>query len=100
MLFNSVDFLIFFPIVVLVYFIVPKKARYIWLLVASYYFYMCWNIKYIVLLVGSTLTTWLAGKVISASKKLLWKKIFFSNWIQKSFNIFNRNQIFEIINKD
>lgn len=75
MLFNSVDFLIFFPIVVLVYFIVPKKARYIWLLVASYYFYMCWNIKYIVLLVGSTLTTWLAGKVISASKKLLWKKI-------------------------
>ena len=40
MLFNSVSFLIYFPIVVLINFVLPKKARNIWLLVASYYFYM------------------------------------------------------------
>lgn len=61
MLFNSLDFLIFFPIVVLVYFIIPKKIRYIWLLVASYYFYMCWNAKYALLIGVSTLITYLSG---------------------------------------
>ena len=41
MSFNSIEFLIFFPIVVAVYFLVPRKLKSIWLLVASYYFYMC-----------------------------------------------------------
>lgn len=75
MLFNSIDFLFFFPIVALIYFIVPKKTRYIWLLVASYYFYMCWNVKYVLLLLLSTVTTWLAGWLISVFKKPLQKKI-------------------------
>ena len=43
MLFNSFDFLVFFPIVVILYYAIPKKFRYLWLLAASYYFYMCWN---------------------------------------------------------
>ncbi len=61
MLFNSIDFLIFFPIVVLVYFIIPKKIKYIWLLIASYYFYMGWNAKYALLLFFSTAVTYLSG---------------------------------------
>ena len=40
MLFNSIDFLIFFPIVTAIYLILPKKVKYIWLLIASFYFYM------------------------------------------------------------
>lgn len=43
MLFNSLDFLIFFPAVTLLYFIMPQKLKQMWLLVVSYYFYMCWN---------------------------------------------------------
>lgn len=69
MLFNSVHFLIFFPIVVLIYFIVPRKLRYLWLLAASYYFYMCWNVKYIVLILSSTLVTWLAGRFVYACQR-------------------------------
>ena len=69
MLFNSVHFLIFFPIVVLIYFIVPRKLRYLWLLAASYYFYMCWNVKYIVLILSSTLVTWLAGRFVYACRR-------------------------------
>ena len=57
MLFNSIDFLVFFPIVVLIYFIIPIKLRYIWLLVASYYFYMSWNAKYVILILFSTIVT-------------------------------------------
>ena len=65
MLFNSVSFLIFFPIVVLMYFLIPKRMKYIWLLIASYYFYMSWNPKYVLLMMMSTVLTWLAGWGIS-----------------------------------
>lgn len=64
MLFNSIDFLIFFPVVVLVYLMIPKKIRYIWLLVTSYYFYMSWNAQYALLILASTLTTYLAGWLV------------------------------------
>lgn len=69
MVFNSLDFLIFFPIVVLVYFIIPRKIRYIWLLVASYYFYMCWNAEYALLIGVSTIITYLSGLCLSYLKK-------------------------------
>ena len=54
MLFNSGIFLLFFPIVVLGYFLLPKKAKNFWLLVSSYYFYMSWNAVYGLLLFGCT----------------------------------------------
>lgn len=61
MLFNSYNFMIFFPIVVLVYFIIPKKIRYLWLLFSSYYFYMGWNPKYAILIALSTVITYISG---------------------------------------
>ena len=64
MQFNSIHFLIFFPVVLAVYFIVPKKLRYLWLLAASYYFYMSWNTKYAVLIAFSTVVTYLTGILI------------------------------------
>ncbi len=75
MVFNSIDFLIFFPIVVAIYFIVPKKIRYIWLLVASYYFYMCWNAKYALLMGTSTLITYLSGLFLWKLKKVWLRKL-------------------------
>ena len=75
MLFNSVSFLIFFPIVVLIYFIVPKKLRYIWLLISSYYFYMSWNAKYALLILFSTVTTWVLSLAINKAGKKSVKKL-------------------------
>ncbi len=72
MLFNTKEFLFFLPIVLLVTFIIPKKIRYIWLLIASYYFYMCWNAKYAFLLLFSTLVTYLGGLGIEWCKKQAW----------------------------
>lgn len=69
MLFNSLEFLIFFPIVLLIYFVIPKKVRYIWLLITSYYFYMCWNAAYALLLLASTLITFAAGLLIEKCKE-------------------------------
>lgn len=68
MLFNSLHFLIFFPIVLLVYFIVPDKMKYLWLLASSYYFYMCWNAKYALLILASTIITYASGLMIEKIK--------------------------------
>lgn len=70
MLFNSIDFLIFFPIVTAIYLILPKKVKYIWLLIASFYFYMSWNPKYIVLIVFSIAVTYAMGLIIEKAKKV------------------------------
>ena len=75
MLFNSLQFLIFFPIVTLVYFLIPHKVRYLWLLGASYYFYMCWNPEYALLMLTSTFITYLSGIFIDKGKTVLSRKI-------------------------
>ena len=69
MLFNSYSFMLFFPIVLCIYFVIPKKARHVWLLVASYYFYMGWNAKYAILIAISTIVTYLGGLCIEKWKE-------------------------------
>ena len=69
MSFNSIDYLIFFPIVVLLYFVLPEKIKMYWLLVASYYFYMSWNAKYGLLIMFSTFTTYICGLVLEKVKR-------------------------------
>ena len=61
MIFNSYAFLAFFPIVTLAYYLMPMRARRPWLLAASYYFYMCWNAQYALLIAASTLVTYLCA---------------------------------------
>lgn len=61
MVFNSLQFIVFFPIVVLGYFLLPHKYRWFWLLIASIYFYMSWNPKFIILIFATIITTYLSG---------------------------------------
>lgn len=83
MLFNSYQFLLFFPIVILIYYLIPVRARSIWLLVSSYYYYMCWDIKYTLLIVASTVVTyfcglaldWIRGKCKCEQKSLRYCKL-------------------------
>ncbi|MBQ5782416.1 MAG: MBOAT family protein [Oscillospiraceae bacterium] len=65
MQFNSAQFLIFFPLVTLGYFVIPDRHKNKWLLAASYYFYMCWNAVYAVLIFFSTLSTWVCANFVS-----------------------------------
>lgn len=69
MLFNSTQFIIFFPIVVLLYFIVPKKIRVYVLLLASYVFYMGWSAKYALLIAASTIITYISGLMLDRLDK-------------------------------
>ena len=68
MTFNSISFLFFFPAVVLCYYLLPHRYRWIWLLVSSYYFYMSWNPKYVLLIAFSTAVTWAGGQMIEARR--------------------------------
>ena len=61
MQFNSINFLIFFPIVLFFYFFLPRKCRTLLLLIASYFFYMSWNAKYAILIATSTLATYISA---------------------------------------
>lgn len=70
MLFNSLAFLLFFPIVAIVFFLIPSlKWRNMFLLVASYYFYMNWEPVYALLLITSTAITFFAGILIEKDAK-------------------------------
>lgn len=69
MLFNSYAFLIFLPIVVILYWLLPHRFRYVMLLVASYYFYMSWNPSLVFLILGTTLLSYVTGLIIGKSKK-------------------------------
>lgn len=68
MLFNTIDFLVFFPVVTIIFFVIPKKLRILWLLIASYYFYMSWNPKYAVLIAISTIITFFSGFLMEKVK--------------------------------
>ncbi len=81
MLFNSAQFLVFFPVVALLYFAIPQRVKHLWLLAASYYFYMCWNPRYAILIAVSTAITYLSGLLIAkdgaAGRKKLWVALSF-----------------------
>ncbi|MFN8273471.1 MAG: MBOAT family O-acyltransferase [Flavobacteriaceae bacterium] len=86
MLFNSVDFLIFLPIVFLVYwFVVPKdlqKQNFL-LLIASYFFYACWDLRFLPLLMASTLLDFYTGAKIHQTDSLRTRKL----WLMISIGI-------------
>ncbi len=68
MLFNSFEFLIFFPIVVLLYFLSPYKLRVILLLVASCIFYMYFKPEYLLILFFLIIVDYFAGFFIAKAK--------------------------------
>jgi len=70
MLFNSLDFVVFFPFVVGLYFLLPDRVRWMLLLVASYFFYMYWNPRYAVLILLSTTIDYFAAIQMGNAKRL------------------------------
>src|SRR5215208_2167788 len=64
MLFNSFTFLIFFPVVVTIYFVLPHRLRWAWLLAASCYFYMAFIPVYILILFFTIVVDYAAGILI------------------------------------
>ncbi len=88
MLFNSLNFAIFLPIVFFLYwFVANKNARHqnILLLIASYYFYGCWDWRFLLLLFFSTYLDYYTGIKMSDAKNQRVKKFWF--WLSISVNL-------------
>lgn len=66
MLFNSIDFVWFLPLIVGLYYLVPARLRWILLLAASYTFYMFWKVEYVLLILGSTVVDYLMARQMAA----------------------------------
>jgi alginate O-acetyltransferase complex protein AlgI len=71
MLFNSIHFLLFFIVVTTLYFVLSHKYRWVLLLGAGYYFYLGWQYEFLLLLLISTIFTFIVGRAIddAAEKK-------------------------------
>lgn len=106
MLFNSFTYILFFPLVVLLYYIIPNKNRWLYLLLVSYGFYMNWNPVYALLLLFVTIVSYFAGLFIknksdNKSKKILIISIIISLIpliIFKYLNFIN-DSVFTILNE-
>ena len=66
--FNSLQFLIFLPVVLILHWLLPHKYRWMLLLGASYYFYMSWNAELVFLIAGTTLVSYLAGQAVERAQ--------------------------------
>lgn len=69
MLFNSLNYLVFFGTVAGLYFTLPHRFRTVLLLLASYGFYMAWEPGYVVLIWISTAVDYVAGRIMGASAR-------------------------------
>ena len=76
MTFNSLEFLIFFPVVTVLYFLLPSRFRWILLLGASYYFYMSWNPRLVFLILFTTLVSYGAALLLERTENKALRKAY------------------------
>jgi alginate O-acetyltransferase complex protein AlgI len=88
MLFNSINFAIFLPVVFILYWFVANKkllAQNVLLLCASYFFYASWDWRFLFLLIFSTLLDFYSGIKIANTSEIKTKKIWF--WLSITINL-------------
>lgn len=88
MLFNSINFALFLPIVFFLYWFAANKNykhQNILLLVASYIFYACWDYRFMFLLIFSTLLDYFTGLKMFDAKTSIGKKFWF--WLSIGVNL-------------
>ena len=101
MLFNSIEFLLFFPLVTFLFYVMPHRFRWIHLLLASSFFYMSFVPQYILILLATIVIDFIAAiwieKISIRRKKLLLIISIISTclvlFIFKYFDFFNENMI-------
>ena len=80
MLFNSLGFAIFLPVIFVIYWALPFRFRYIALLIASYYFYMSWNPKYVLLILLTTAVSYGCALAVEKTVKTSPRRARFYMW--------------------
>lgn len=98
MVFNTIQFFFFFVVVLIAFHAWPKRLRWLLLLFASYYFYMCWHPWYAGLIAISTFIDYVAGIMIARCEQKYWRRAWLATSLAgnlgilfafKYFNFFN-----------
>ncbi len=84
MLFNSINYFIFLFAVYLAYILLPHRKQNILLLIASYFFYSCWDIRFLFLIVLSTVVDFSCGRIIHNGVMRKKERTIASLWIISS----------------
>ncbi len=75
MTFNSFEFLIFYPVFLLLYFLLPKKLKMPAMLIMSYWFYAAWNFRLLALILFTTAVSYFCAIIIEKTEKKSLKKL-------------------------
>ena len=73
--FNSIVFLVCLPIVIIAYWLLPQRFRWIMLLIVSYLFYMSWNVWLIFLILFTTCISYVSALIMEKYKSLKVKRL-------------------------
>src|SRR5438270_7802893 len=87
MLFNTFQFAVFYVAFLTAFFALPQRWRWAFLLAASYYFYMCWNAKYLFVILAITLIDYCAAIQIQRAQNTRRKKCFLWLSLLSNFGI-------------
>ena len=93
--FNSLQYAIFLPCVFVCFWALPNRHRWALLLAASYYFYMSWNARYVVLILLTTLVSYFAAIAIERAadrrkkRAVLWGALLVCLGVLFVFKYFN-----------
>ena len=98
MLFNSFEFLIFFPVVVSIYFLMPARWRWLHLLIASYVFYMAWEPAYAILIFASTVVDYFVARHLERSEDLHRKRLLLSISLTVNLGLLFSFKYYNLIN--
>lgn len=100
MSFNSLEFLLFFPVVAALFFSQSRKLRWPLLLAASYFFYMSWRPAYVFLILASTAVDYVAGLGMQAATSRMKRRSYLALslvanlgllFVFKYYNFFSRS---------
>ena len=99
MKFNSIEFLVFFPLVALAFFSIPHRWRWSLLLGASYLFYARWNPEYIIVLLTMTAIGYLGGRLLERETRPKTRRIILSLSLLASLGILFSFKYFDFTNR-
>ena len=105
MIYNSFNFIVLFPLIFMLYYVIPAKyqrVRHLFLLAVSYLLYMNWKPAYALILLGVTAVTFLSARLLEQSEKrrrIVWVGGAFSLLPLLFFKYFNfiNEQIFDLL---
>ena len=85
MLFNSLEYIVFLPIVFLLYWFIKHvtkndsqqiKLQNWFIIIVSYFFYACWDARFLVLILVTTCCSYYSGLLINSATKECYKKLY------------------------